>query len=254
MEYIFQVSWFLDSTPEYLGPFLIAIGLLITTATFLTTAIRGSDSLGSLVGVFIVALIGSGIVGIWVFQRYTFLFAALMLLAGRWIEGVAATRFLSTLVRFFSLNSSQSGDLVAKIVRRLKYALLIGFITVVAGWIALGVIMFGPVTKTYAYELAVVWTVYVGLLSLLGLVWKFRRVDNEVYKRVPFVLPSLVGLILAVTGSQLYNFKIMQSQIQVGDIQASVSAVEPMLLILGTFVYIIAYMWSASKRLSQFSG
>jgi hypothetical protein len=246
-----QLSWFVDYVPAWLGPALIAVGLLSVLFTFGVFVTAGRDSQSVTLGGLVVlsGIVGGGLLIVPLYVRHTSVVAAGMLLAGRWLEGVAATRVLTKAIRFFS--GTGSGGLASALRRRLRRGAIVFGLLLVAGWAAIWVLVFGPVALSRTYELTLIWTVLVGVLSFLGLGFKFTSVDSRVYSAVPTFVPMVLGLILAVTGAQLYNFQILQRTISTAPVELSFSAVDPVLAVAGNGVYLAGYYWSVRRRLRE---
>jgi hypothetical protein len=248
-----QLSWIVDYVPDWLGPTLLGSGLLLVVFTFLSFSYSGDgdESTSLSVGTFALLSIGvgGGFLAVPLYRRYTFAFAAGLLLAGRWIEGVAATRLLTKVIRFFS--GTGTGSLSGTLKRRLRRMAIVVLVLLLAGWTALWVVLFGPVVVSQTYDLTLIWTTLVGVLSLLGLGFKFTSVDNRVYLIEPRFVPMLLGLILAVTGAQLYNFEILQQVLVRRPVELNISLLDPLLLFAGQIVYLGGYYWSIRQRLRE---
>lgn len=244
-----QLTWIVDYVPAWLGPALLAVGLLCMFFSMAWSISRGSDSTSiSLSGLLVACVtLGIGLLLVPLYFEYTYIAAAGLLLAGRWLEGVAATRFLSKIVRFVTATNSSS--LASTIKRRLRRATIVFGVVLIAGWGALWVLVLGPVVVSRTYDLTLIWTLSVGILSILGLGFKFASIDSRAYEIAPMFVPMVIGVVLAVTGAQLYNFELFEQVIATGDIEISISAFDPVLLIVGNIVYLGGYYWSTRKRL-----
>lgn len=249
---LLQLSLLLDYVPAWLGPLLLAAGLILVVVTFGSFSLAGESRSFTLTGVMLLcAFVGGGLMLVPFYMRRTYIFAAGLLLAGRWIEGVAATRLVSKIVRFVS--GTGSGSLSATIRRRFRRAAIIGGVLLIAGWAAVWVLVLGPVVVSRTYDLTLIWTLLVGLLSILGLGFKFSSVDSRIYSVEPRFIPMIIGLILSVTGAQLYNFELFEQVLSAGTIEFSISALDPVLLLAGNGIYILGYYWSARRRLQEFN-
>lgn len=245
-----QLSFLLDYVPVWLGPLLLAAGLILVIVTFGSFSLAGESRSFTLTGVMLLCAFGGGALMLVPFyMRRTYIFAAGLLLAGRWIEGVAATRLVSKIIRFVS--GTGSGSLSATIRRRFRRAAIIVGVFLIVGWAAVWVLVLGPVVVSRTYDLTLIWTLLVGVLSVLGLGFKFSSVDSRIYSVEPRFIPMVIGLILAVTGAELYNFELFQQVLSAGAVELSISALDPVLLLVGNGIYIIGYYWSARRRLQE---
>lgn len=198
----------------------------------------------------VLAVCISSLVVIPLYFRQTFVVAGLLLLAGRWIEGVAATRLVSVIVGFGGGSGGIESKVRQAVVRRFRRGLITVFLIVLVGWSVLFVVLFFRPDLPFTYTVSLLWTVVIALLSILGLVWKFSRVDSEVYSDFPPAIPIIAGLILAIAGAEIYNFQLFTIQFAAGPASMSLSAVEPILFVCSSIVYAMGFWWSASKRLS----
>jgi hypothetical protein len=245
-----QLSLILDYVPDWLGPVLLAVGLVLVVVTFGTFSLSGESRSITLTGALLLcAIVGGGLMLVPFYMRRTYIFAAGLLLAGRWIEGVAATRLLSKIIRFVS--GTGSGSLSAAIKRRFRRGAIVFGVLLITGWSAVWVLVLGPVVVSRTYDLTLIWTLLVGILSVLGLGFKFSSVDSRVYSVDPRFIPMVIGLILAVTGAELYNFQLFEQVLAAGSVELSISALDPILLIVGNGVYLAGYYWSARRRFQE---
>jgi hypothetical protein len=248
-----QLSWLVDYVPPWLGPALLAVGLILMFASMAWSIVVAGDSRSVTSGGLAVAsvTIGAGLLLVPLYFEYTYIAAAGLLLAGRWLEGVAATRLLTKVTRF--VTGTSSGSIVATIKRRLRRLAIVFAIILIAGWAAIWVLLFGSVAVSRTYDLTLIWTLAVGVLSLLGLGFKFVSVDSRAYKVAPRFIPMVFAVLLAVTGAQLYNFELFERVIATGGVEFSISALDPILLITGNVVYLGGLYWSVRKRLQELS-
>ena len=247
---LLQFSWFIDYVPAWLSPTLMGVGLLIMVLTFVSFSTSGNESVSVSLETVALSSVGLGVafLSIPLYRNHTYIFAAGCLLAGRWIEGVAATRLLTKVVRF--LTGSKTTDLGSLLKRRLRRVAIILSVVILTAWAATWVLIFNPGTPTRVYELTLLWTVFVGVISLLGLGFKFTSVDARIYSIQIRFVPMVFGLIIAIVGAQLYNFELLTQVISVGGAGVRLSAFDPLLLFLGYFSYLAGYYWSIRRRLS----
>jgi MFS family permease len=179
-----QVGFFVDYVPAWLGPTLLMLGLAVMVGLFWGMAITNArdDPQNSMSDdperrmAFIVTFVGSLFVLIHIYLNNTFLFAGMALLAGRWIEGVSATRFIATLSSFFSDSSSDQNIIVGYVKKRAyRFGGFLLFL-LLAGWVIIYGLLLGFGGRQPALQLAFGWTIVVGTISLFGLMWKFRDI------------------------------------------------------------------------------
>ena len=246
-----QLSFIVDYVPVWLGPALLAIGLALVMMTFGSFSFSSESRSMTLTGAMLLCAIGGGALMLVPFYvRRTYIFAAGLLFAGRWIEGVAATRLVSKIIRFIS--GTGSGGISATIRRRFRRGAIVFGVLLITGWAAVWVLVLGPVVISRTYDLTLIWTLMVAVLSVLGLGFKFSSVDSRVYSVDRRFIPMVIGLILAVTGAELYNFQLFEQVLSTGEIELSISALDPVLLIAGNVVYLVGYYWSVRRRLREY--
>ncbi|MCU4801348.1 hypothetical protein OB920_13285 [Halobacteria archaeon HArc-gm2] len=263
MREILQIRWFVDYVPEWLGAFLLAVGLALSVVVFWIISFWKTNFDNDELEYWyssILAMVGAGFLSLYLYLNQTFLFAAALLLTGRWIEGVAATRFVGRVLVFLS-DKQQEGSAINRFIRRrLNHLFWLVLTVIISGWLAVYVLILGYREAPSTYQLALVWTIVVGSMSVFALVWKFRRVFKAKYYEITassidsstnttLIAIIITGLILAVVGAELYNFRILTVETTIQGLDIGIDPIEIGLLILGNICYIGGFVWATKKIL-----
>lgn len=193
-----QVQWFVDVDPGWLPPTLLFFGIFFvllgaTQATFpqlgvwnhATARQRTVSEAGFVLGMLFVsvgALKEFGLVG---------LYGVFLFTLGRSIEGIAAVHFYKKIWALVTKQRTPGGISKRVLYHGTGLAITGGF-----GWLLVRIFSGGVGTGDVEL-LLLSWTAYTGVMTAFGLWWRFHDVDVH-----PFVK---AGMILAVTGAELYN-------------------------------------------------
>jgi hypothetical protein len=195
---IFQVGWFIQYTPRWLGPLAIITGLFIllngylklptgenkniiaeqmgTSNEILTQAWKG------ILLVVTVTLCG-------IYLRYTTFFIVVVSMLGHYVGGLGAARFYHKLSHLMSTKRWPfSGTIVSKIK---YYPVVFVFIVVIAG-LAFRVLR-APSALIFS------WTIAIFVFSCLGYYFRLNPVEGEVMQKMSF------GAILCFAGAEISN-------------------------------------------------
>lgn len=213
---VLQTGFFIDSVPRWLAPLLVLLGIELILIYHIERSIhvvpkgqetRASESTDEITipvrdYQLLIAGLTLGILlsAIAVIQRFQIsnLYAMLLLFCGRAIEGVAAIRFYKKAIRFLRTRE-WSGDFGA----RAKHKLTMLFIVIVGIYLAGYALVNGPFLRSLGYTIQFVWTITTVLLTAVGLRWKLRPVEDQFDGKI------ILGVILFVTGAELFNFTFL---------------------------------------------
>ncbi len=208
---ILQLGFLIDSVPLWLAPLLVLLGVEFILIWHIEQSInvvasekpnqKSGDKIAIptrdyklLVSGMTFGILLSAIAVIQEFQISN-IYAILLLFCGRAIEGVAAIRFYKKVSRFIRTRE-WGGDFRAK----MKHKLTMLFIVVVGFYLIGYAIVHGPFLRSLGYTIQFVWTITTLLVTAIGLQWKLRPVREKFDRKL------ILGVILFVTGAELFNF------------------------------------------------
>lgn len=236
-----QVSWLVDYTPPWLGPSMLFFGVVLCAISGVTTVlsettsdVRSSKiSLGRFQAGMVGFIIGLTLAYLPFYFRHSSNWALIFFLWGRWLEGIAAPRFLIKIAGYLS-GSSNSSSGISSVSSRATYYFVLLFILILAGWGTILAIFVGPFSSSLIRDILVIWTILTFSVSALGVFWWFRdaNMHNITYtfdnlSTIAFPTLLLLGMMLGIGGAQIYNYSTALT-----DIAA---------LIGGNIVYSIGY-------------
>ena len=209
-----QAGFLVDSVPTWLAPLIVLFGVEYILVWYIEGSVNivaseefnhGSDNIITIPTrdyELLISGIGFGIMlsAIAVIQEFQIsnIYIILLLFCGRAIEGVTAIRFYKKVSRFIRTRE-WGGELRAKI----KHKLLILFIIVVGLYLVGFAIVHGPFFRSLGYTIQFVWSLTTLLVTAIGLRWKLRPVREEFNRKL------IRGVILFVTGAELFNFALI---------------------------------------------
>lgn len=204
-----QVGVFVDEVPRWLGPTLIFFGIESLLGIFvsqkLTRLSQHSPKEFQLAIYLAVLGILFSTAGFTQIVGVTPLFALLLLVLGRMIEGAAVVRLLRKIEAAIESggNSGQTllERLVSKFLSKLRYRVLTGLVTLATYTAISYTVLFGPLHRGLRYDIALYWTVMVFTLSIMGLSWKLSDIQDDLGS------PLILGLFLCVAGAEVFNFQ-----------------------------------------------
>jgi len=257
---LLQIGIFIDFIPEWLGPFLLTLGLVVTIGLYLKTMVEDGYLVNEIPNdniegktAYMMAFIGVGGLIISSYSNNSFIYAGLMLMSGRWIEGVAASRFISKVSKFLS-DSSSEGNFLASYVKKRAYRFS-GFMTFLftSGWVIIYGFILGFGDEKTAVQLVFIWTILVGTVSLFGLMWRFRLLYRIAAADATGELDQSMssfwlmfgmtnGLLIAIVGAQLYNLELLEAEITAQGIEIGLSLTDLVVPIVGNIVYIAGFI------------
>lgn len=207
-----QLGVLLDSVPRWIAPLLILLGIEFVLISHIRQSVNiiavddpqeknFNDKIAIptrdynwIIGGMTFGILMSGIAVIQVFQISN-LYAILLLFCGRMIEGVAAIRFYKK-VLYLIRERRWGGDIRTKV----RHKLTVLFIVVVGLYLMGYALIYGPFFRSLGYTIQFIWTVTALLVTSLGLRWKLRHVRDQFDREI------ILGVILFVTGAELFNF------------------------------------------------
>jgi hypothetical protein len=200
-----QIDLFLDPFPDLVGPVLVFFGLELVLAGAFQRALSEAGVLGSLTPRERFIGIGGLTAGLLfaasgALRSFDLLGAYVVVLfsLGRVIQGAATVRFYRRVIDFLRGRGAGSG-----IRGRIQHGLVVLFITFLAAWLAFHILTQGPVVGSTVQSLQLVWTGFVVVTGALGIARKLRYADDELNRGLK------AGLVLAVTGAEVYNFQTL---------------------------------------------
>ncbi|WP_162562401.1 hypothetical protein [Salinigranum rubrum] len=261
---ILQVGFILDYVPAWLGPTLLLIGVGTVVIGFIWMSVKSTErddtrtpSTLEYKTAFLITGAGILMLGLHTYLNHTFIFVTGALMAGRWIEGIAATKFVAKISAFFS-DSSGNNNAVKSYIKKRAYRLAgVLLFLILAVWTAIYAIILGFGEGQPALQLALVWTIIVGALSLFGLMWKLREIYLIPLARLKGLEPQplrvwvlfvmMNAMVLAIVGAQLYNFRILGVESTIQGVQLGFSALDIIVPVIGNIVYAIAFVVGIKK-------
>lgn len=239
------LGWFINYVPDWLSIALMFVGFFTTMAGYPATFSGFGKREMRTSGVVLIGF-GVAVISLEILQRVPWLLVVSLLVFTRWIEGAAAIRFFQRANQYFRTDRSGGKSWT----QRILYYLLLAFIVIMGGWMAIFIFLRGPIFNTLSFDLAVVLTFVTVVISILGLSWKFWSVRD----RLP--IPVVAGFILAATGAEINNLKLLKQALEVnlsavgtGIVEidprlASVLAVNITIFLVGSVAYTFGY-WTA---------
>jgi hypothetical protein len=146
------------------------------------------------------------------------MYGAYLYLLFRTVEGAAAVLIFNRIISLF-----RSGSISTNLSRRARHLLLVFFITTVGVSLMLKVLMDGPFIGSVWYNLSLLYTVLIAVLTFLSVRWRLRKVQADTN------LGVTSGLALGIAGGQVYSYNLG------GEIA---------ILVLGGLLYSLGF-WSA---------
>lgn len=196
---LLQVGWFVDFVPAWLGPLLVGTGIILLIIGLIH---RYEIIVGDIpyqpdyrFGLLLLTCLAT--MYPWI-TTHTDVFALTVVLFARTLEGGTTVRFSQKILKFKETSNWGGGGKELK--RKILYRMT-GVLAIILGvWIAIGLVIFGPISNSLAYDLALVWTLVTLSVAVLGVVWKLSKVDQT----VPVLLG--LGVVLAFAGVEIYNY------------------------------------------------
>lgn len=192
---ILQIQFF-EYLPRWLAPALLVTGIALFLLGYLRTfgPWWAQNWLGSALTV-----LGGVLIVLEAIPEFTSVLMLLFFAFAKWFEGVGVIRIYRIIVGFFSTSQSD-GSSVTKHVY--KY-LLIGFIVLLTAWAIVLTVIFGPFQLPLENEIAIIWTVTIVLLAVVGMGFKLRSAAE----RLPLSL--IAGFTLAAAGTEIYSLSLL---------------------------------------------
>lgn len=164
-------------------------------------------------------------------------FMILLFTLGQTIEGVAALRFYKRVGQWIhSNNSGSTGGLLKSQLRKLqykfRYRVLTFFAILLSISIAIGVLLAFGIDMRPFRLFALIWTIGTLIISIFGLNWKLRDIEDQLSKN------ARLGLILAVAGAANFGFATL--------------SVEIVAQICGAIGYTIGFWYGAIHLITQY--
>ncbi|WP_152421495.1 hypothetical protein [Haloferax gibbonsii] len=150
------------------------------------------------------------------------LYGTYLFILFRAVEGAAAVLIFVRLLTFF-----RGGYYSSSVFTKVRHILVVFFITTLGVSLLLKILIDGPFIGSLWYNLSLVYTVLVVVLTLISVRWRLRKVQADTN------LGVTGGIALGVAGGQIYSFSL---------------ASEIAILLLGSLVYTIGF-WSAASLL-----
>lgn len=206
-----QIGFVLDETPVWLGPMLVFFGLkilltefvgqhILTTRRYSLIEVRlGSYSfmLGTLFAT----------AGFTQSQGVTGLFILVLFVAGKVVEGAAAIQLLIKIKNIATAPAAGNQSLVVsvkeKIISVLRYRVSLALVSIAFYSLVILSLVYGPVKQNLLTDLALYWTIALFTTTILGLSYKLNYAQEELGSVV------ILGLFLCVSGSEVYNYGIV---------------------------------------------
>ncbi len=202
-----QLSWVVDYAPAWLSLLLLSGGVGVSVASVYVYADPGLPLLRRLLGGAITGL-GTGMLFYGTLLDYGYVTAILATVVARYVEGLAAVRLYQK-VSYVLRERRYPGAYTPSVGDRARLALLALFAVIIAGWVGIAVVVWGPVAVDGERTLRLLWTLATVVLSVLGLSIRFLSLTDE--------LPglTLLGLVLLITGAEIYNLTSLRLDVAV---------------------------------------
>ncbi|QUJ74008.1 hypothetical protein [Haloarcula marismortui] len=231
IDIIMQLSWFFNFAPDWLSLVLIATGLLLAGGGVLTR-IENMYLANSFV-----TMAGIIIASISVFLAYEWQGVFLIILLGKGIEGVSAVRLYQKVVHFFESRPESNDNSTSILVKYSVYYLSLIFVLTLLFGFGIYILI-----SEYSYSgilesIILCYTLFIIVISAFGLAWKLHVVGDS------FSNSLIAGLILLVTGSEIYNFNLVV--ISVSETTYQLPFTDIIVIIAGSISYSVAF-WYAS--------
>ena len=223
MRTVLQIDWFIDPNPELLPIWLIALGLeaMFVGASWQVlqqmSGYRQSTKLERSIAVFGVGL-GYLFLTLSVLRTSYGSYAGYLYLVFRGVEGVAATHIY--LKAFNFLRGKGSGG---NLKNKAKHLLVVFFVAALGGYLILKGLVERPRFGGIWYDVSLIYTVMVALLSFLAVRWRYRDITADLNSGV------ILGLAMCIAGAQIFGFSLT------GDI---------LLTAAGSVVYSVGFWFS----------
>jgi len=213
-----QVGLFVDEVPRWLGPALIFFGIECLLGIFVSRhliRVHQHPPKEFQIAVWLIILgVLFSTAGFTQIAGITPLFALLLLVLGRMIEGAATIRLLRKVEAAFKSGGGSGLSvferLVSKFLSKLRYRAVIGLVILVTYTAILYTVLFSPLHRSLQYDIALYWTVMVFTLSIIGLSWKLSDIQDELGS------PLILGLFLCVAGAEVFNFQAVGELATIG--------------------------------------
>lgn len=213
-------DWILDYEPAWLGPAIVLLGVLIFIFGYAFHYSLWPLRLWVWVGGVAIFIILPWAVS------YNTVFAALLTSLGSWFGGVGAVRLLLKIrwlggkargklgspVSGQKTSDGSSGSLLNTVTKKLALIFLFQLLTLLgillSIWIVLFLSVYGETTiATLSNDIIILWTLVTLVTSLSGVLWRFWSIKDT----LPFSI--MIGLVLMIAGSEVYNLQLIQSEI-----------------------------------------
>ncbi|WP_239640673.1 hypothetical protein [Haloferax denitrificans] len=213
-----QIGYFFDIYPRIAGPVILGAGIVALIWWYAydveLARRRWRPGYGQRLLLATLLVTGGFVAGVGFLARgeIVWLYAALVFVIGRVLQGAVFVQFLRKLgvilgrvVDAVSGGGGGDGTSVVRrfVVSRLRRWAYFGILTLVAFGSAAVALLGGVVTDAPAFEtVALTWTVFLAISTLGTLLWDLRYAAPDI-QRLP-----LFGLLLCIAGTEVYVFDL----------------------------------------------
>lgn len=213
MKLVLQANWLLEPFSPTLPIWLITVGL---ESIFIGFAVKSAKEMGlwnqlnqrqQAIGVFGIA-VGYFFAALSVISVAFHAYSVYLFLLFRMVEGGATVQIYRKIIDFFN-SGTPSGTFKAKIRHRVVSFFILG----IGVYLMFIVVTSGPIFRGFSYDLSLIYTVLLSILTFISVRWRLRKAEQE------FNTAIVSGIAFGVAGAQTYGFTL------VGDVTITIAGV-----------------------------
>jgi len=200
---VLQTNWFADPLPPTLPIWLIALGL---ESMFIGIAVKSAKEMSlwsklnqrqQVVGVFGIAF-GYFFAALSIISTSYRLYSIYLFLVFRTLEGAAAVQIFRKIIAFF-----RSGTVSSNLKAKIRHKLVGFFILVIGLYLMFSVVTSGPIFESVWYDLTLIYTALVAILTFISVRWRLRKTKQE------FNTAIVTGIAMGVAGAQIFGYTLV---------------------------------------------